>query len=122
MAPTTSVAAAKMRAWSSMRRGLAEGAAENVTPHCWPRARCFPLTTPRSSRRGKRQSSSVAKAITTSFRPPDAHSTIAVLAERARGLAMENDPDAVRAGLAALAAALDALGPDRAGDGHGSKA
>ena len=35
----------------------------------------------------------------------------ASLAERARALIMQNDPDAVRAGLAEIAAALDAVSP-----------
>lgn len=39
----------------------------------------------------------------------DRNATLTALAERARGLAVENDPDAVRAGLAALAAALEAM-------------
>jgi hypothetical protein len=40
---------------------------------------------------------------------PPRHDGVAALAERVRGLILQNDPDAVRAGLTEIATALDAL-------------
>jgi hypothetical protein len=48
-------------------------------------------------------------ALVASFHRPDVHGTLAALAARACGLAVENDPDAVRAGLVAIADALAGL-------------
>lgn len=46
--------------------------------------------------------------MTPGFRAPD-RSLLAGLADRVRGLMVQNDPDALRAGLGEIAAALDAL-------------